>query len=58
VRIPTPVEDDRESESGKRDAEVLDRRVGEQPLHVRLHGGEDDAVERAAEADREREEAP
>ncbi len=42
-------EHDREPEAGEDDADVLDRGVGEQPLHVGLGRGKHHAVQRAEE---------
>jgi hypothetical protein len=51
-------EDDREPDAGEEDADVLDRRIGEQALHVGLHRREDHPVERGGEPERERHEPP
>ncbi len=52
------VEHDREAERDDDKADILDRRIGEQPLHIDLHRGEDDAEERRGEPDRQRHHAP
>ena len=49
---------DREPEAGEDDADVLDRGVREQPLHVGLGRGEHHTVQRAEEPEGQRHEAP
>ena len=56
--VAVGLEQDREPDAGDDDADVLDRRVGEQPLHVALHGREDHAEQRSQEAKRQRGDAP
>ena len=51
-------EDDGEADAGQQHADVLDRRVGEQPLHVDLHRGEDDAEQGRGQAQRQQHAAP
>jgi hypothetical protein len=51
-------EEHREADRGEHEAHVLDRRIGEQPLHVDLDRGEDDAEQGAGEAEREQGHAP
>ena len=52
------LEQDREPDSGEDDADVLDRRVREQALHVHLHGRVDDAEQRRQQAEHQRGDAP
>ncbi len=57
-RLAVRLEQDGEADAGDDDADVLDRRVGEQPLHVGLHAGEDHAEQRRREAQHQRDHAP
>ena len=52
------LEGDGEADADQDEADVLDRRIGEQALHVALHRGKDHAVERGREAEREDHHAP
>src|SRR4029453_1971724 len=48
----------READRCDDDTDVLDRRIREEPLHVRLHRREDNAEERGRESEREGDDAP
>jgi hypothetical protein len=52
------VEQQRQPDAREHDAEILDRRAGEQPLHVGLHRSEHHAVERTEQAERQQHRAP
>jgi len=52
------LEHDGEADTGEQHADVLDRRVREQPLHVRLHGREDDAEQGRGQPEHHRREPP
>ena len=58
LRLAVGGEQHGEAESRHDDADVLDRRVGKQALHVRLHGGEHHAEQRGAKPERQRGDAP
>ncbi len=51
-------EHDREPDGAQHDADVLDGRIREEPLHVGLDRGEHDPEQRRDEADDERDDAP
>ena len=57
-RLVVGLEEDGETDAGNDDADVLDRRIGEQPLHVGLHGRENHAEERRDETKHQRDDAP
>ncbi len=57
-RLVVGLEQDRQPDPGDDDADVLDRRVCEQPLHVGLHRREKHAEERRDEAQHQRDHAP
>ncbi len=52
------MKDDGQSDAGEQHADVFDRRIGEQALHVCLHRGEDHAKDRRRQSQRERDQAP
>ena len=57
-RLVVGLEEDGETDAGDDDADVLDGRVGKQPLHVGLHGREDHTEERSDKAEHQRDGAP
>src|SRR6516164_10844037 len=57
-RLIVALEENRQPDSRDDDADVLDRRIGEEPLHVGLHGGEEHAEERGEQPEHEREYTP
>ena len=57
-RRAVPDEQQRESHADQQQADVLDRRVGEQALHVGLHGAEDHAEQRGRQSEHDRQHAP
>ena len=52
------VENQREADADQNDANVLDGGIGEQPLHVHLHGSEHHAEQRGDQPQRQRQHAP
>ena len=57
-RLVVALEQDREADAGDDDADVLDRGVREQALHVGLHRREEHAEQRRGEPENQREHAP
>ena len=49
---------DRKPKSGKHDSDVFDRGIGQQPFHIGLRGGKHDAIQRAEQPERERQQTP
>ena len=47
-----------QADADEEQADVLDRGISQEPLHVALHGGEDDAEQRRDQAQREDRDAP
>ena len=58
VSLPYDVEDQGETDADQQQADVLDRRIGQQALHVSLHGGEHHAEHCSDQPQRQRQHAP